>query len=192
MIFHETKLPDALMIEIEPRGDERGWFGRTYCTTEFEAAGLETVYVQQNASVSAEKGTIRGMHFQRPPYGEVKLLRCLRGAIFDVIIDLRRTSPTFLRYQGFELSAENRRMLYVPKGFAHGFQTVTEDVEVSYLVSAPYSPLSEGGVRFNDPLFGIKWPLPVSVISEKDANWPLLNMDTHPMLCDLEDQQQRL
>lgn len=182
MIFYETELTDARLIDIEPRGDKRGWFGRTFCTTEFGSAGLETVYVQQNASVSAEKGTVRGMHFQRPPNGEVKLLRCLRGAILDVIIDLRRTSPTFLRHQGFELSAENRRMLYVPKGFAHGFQTLTDDVEVSYLVSEPYTPASEGGVRFNDPLFGIVWPLPVTVISEKDTNWPLLDAKTYPDL----------
>lgn len=182
MIFHETELQDARLIDIQPRGDERGWFGRTFCTDEFGAAGLETVFVQQNASVSAEKGTVRGMHFQRPPHGEVKLLRCLRGAILDVIIDLRRSSPTFLRHQGFELSAENRRMLYVPKGFAHGFQTLTDDVEVSYLVSSPYTPSSEGGVRFDDPLFGIVWPLPVSVISEKDATWPLLTAESAPSL----------
>lgn len=178
MIFQETELSDARLIEVEPRGDERGWFGRTFCTTEFRANGLESVFVQQNASVSAQKGTLRGMHFQRAPHGEVKLLRCLRGAILDVIIDLRRDSPTFLRHQGFELSAENRRMLYVPKGFAHGFQTLSDEVEVSYLVSAPYTPASEGGVRYSDPLFNIDWPLPVSVISDKDANWPLLDADT--------------
>jgi dTDP-4-dehydrorhamnose 3,5-epimerase len=174
MIFEKTDLADARLIRIEPRGDERGWFGRTFCTAEFGAAGLETVYVQQNASVSAKKGTVRGMHFQRSPHAEVKVLRCLRGAILDVIIDLRRDSPTYLRHQAFELSAENRRMLYVPRGFAHGFQTLSDDVEVSYLVSAPYTPESEGGVRFDDPAFGIEWPLPVSVLSEKDANWPLL------------------
>ncbi|KQT60483.1 MULTISPECIES: dTDP-4-dehydrorhamnose 3,5-epimerase [unclassified Aureimonas] len=182
MIFHETDLKDARLIDIEPRGDERGWFGRTFCADEFGKQGLETIFVQQNASVSAEKGTVRGMHFQRPPHGEVKLLRCLRGAILDVIIDLRRSSPTFLRHQGFELSAENRRLLYVPKGFAHGFQTLTDDVEVSYLVSSPYTPASEGGVRFDDPLFGIEWPLPVSVISEKDAKWALVTPETYPDL----------
>jgi dTDP-4-dehydrorhamnose 3,5-epimerase len=182
MIFHDTELKDARLIEIEPRGDARGMFARTFCSSEFATAGLETVFVQQNTSVSAEKGTIRGMHFQRPPYQEVKLIRCLRGAILDVIVDLRRDSPTFLKHQGFELTANNRRMLYVPKGFAHSFQTLTDDIEVSYLVSAPYTPDAEGGVRYNDPHLGIEWPLPVSVISDKDANWPLLDPAAYPEL----------
>ncbi|MBB4641401.1 dTDP-4-dehydrorhamnose 3,5-epimerase [Rhizorhapis suberifaciens] len=177
MIFHETTLKDAWLIEPELRGDERGSFARTMCRDEFARYGLATDYVQQNMSVSATAGTIRGMHFQRRPYTEAKLVRCVRGAILDVIVDLRTNSPTYLRHEGFELTAENHRQLYVPPGFAHAFQTLVDDIEVSYLVSAPYTPEAEGGVRYNDPLLGIKWPLPVSVISEKDANWPLLTAE---------------
>lgn len=177
MIFHETTLEDAWLIEPELRGDERGSFARTMCRDEFARYGLATDYVQQNMSVSATAGTIRGMHFQRRPYTEAKLVRCVRGAILDVIVDLRTNSPTYLRHEGFELTAENHRQLYVPPGFAHAFQTLVDDIEVSYLVSAPYTPEAEGGVRYNDPLLGIKWPLPVSAISEKDANWPLLTAE---------------
>ena len=147
------------------------------CRDEFARYGLVTDYVQQNMSVSATAGTIRGMHFQRPPYTEAKLVRCVRGAILDVIVDLRADSSTYLKHEGFELTAENHRQLYVPPGFAHAFQTLVDDIEVSYLVSAPYTPEAEGGVRYNDPMLGIKWPLPVTVISEKDANWPLLTAD---------------
>lgn len=175
MIFHETTLKDAWLIDLELRGDERGVFARTMCREEFAAHGMATEYVQQNMSISAKAGTIRGMHYQRPPYTEAKLVRCLRGAILDVIVDLRKDSPTYLKHEGFELSAENKRQLYVPPGFAHSFQTLVDDIEVSYLVSAPYTPSAEGGVRFNDPMLGIQWPLPVTTISDKDANWPLLD-----------------
>lgn len=174
MIFHDTTLKDARLIEPELRGDERGSFARTMCRDEFAKHGLVTGYMQQNMSVSARAGTIRGMHFQRPPYAEAKLVRCVRGAILDVIVDLRPDSPSYLKHEGFELSARNHRQLYVPPGFAHGFQTLVDDIEVSYLVSAPYTPEAEGGVRYSDPMLGIAWPLPVTVISEKDANWPLL------------------
>ena len=177
MIFHETTLKDAWLIEPELRGDERGSFARTMCRDEFARHGLVTDYVQQNMSVSAKAGTIRGMHFQRPPYTEAKLVRCVRGTILDVIVDLRQSSPTYLKHEGFELSAENHRQLYVPPGFAHAFQTLVDDIEVSYLVSAPYTPEAEGGVRYSDPMLDIKWPLPVTVISEKDANWPLLTAE---------------
>lgn len=172
MLFHQTTLKDAVLIDLEPRGDARGMFARTFCAREFEAAGLKTAFVQQNASVSVEKGTLRGMHRQEQPHAEAKLVRCVRGALLDVIIDLRPESPTYLKWEGFELTADNRRQLYVPEGFAHGFQTLTENVEVSYLVSAFYTPDAERGVRFNDPVFGINWPLPVTVMSDKDANWP--------------------
>lgn len=174
MKFHETTLKDAWLIEPELRGDERGSFARTFCKDEFAQHGLLTEYVQQNMSVSAAAGTIRGMHFQRPPYTEAKLVRCVRGKILDVIVDLRRDSPSYLKHEGFELSAQNHMQLYVPPGFAHAFQTLVDDIEVSYLVSAPYTPQAEGGVRYSDPVLGISWPLPVTVISEKDANWPLL------------------
>jgi dTDP-4-dehydrorhamnose 3,5-epimerase len=174
MIYHEATLRDAWLLEPERRGDERGWFARTMDAAEFAARGMASVWVQQNASVSVHRGTVRGLHFQRPPHAEAKLIRCLRGAILDVIVDLRPGSDSHLRHEGFELSAENGRLLYVPKGFAHGFQTLTDDVEVSYLVSAAYAPQAEGGLRHDDPRLGIAWPLPVSVISPKDAAWPLL------------------
>ncbi|WP_299365053.1 dTDP-4-dehydrorhamnose 3,5-epimerase [uncultured Paracoccus sp.] len=180
MIFHDTDLRDARLIELRLLGDERGAFARTFSRDEFAAAGMASVYVQQNMSVSAKAGTVRGMHFQRAPHTEAKLVRCLRGAIHDVIIDLRVDSPTYLRHQGFELSAENRHQLYVPPGFAHGFQTLMDDVEVSYLVSSAYAPAAEGGLRHDDPFFGIAWPMRATVVSAKDAAWPLLDPD-HPV-----------
>ena len=172
MLFHKTTLQDAVLIDLEVRGDSRGIFARTFCAREFEAAGLKTAFVQQNMSVSVEKGTIRGMHRQEQPHAEVKLVRCVRGAILDVIIDLRPDSPTYMKWEWFELSAENRRQLYVPEGFGHGFQALTDNVEVNYLVTGFYTPEAERGVRYNDPAFGILWPLPVTVVSDKDANWP--------------------
>jgi dTDP-4-dehydrorhamnose 3,5-epimerase len=175
MIFHETKLTDAWLIDIEPRGDDRGIFARTMCSQEFAAHGLIQTYVQQNMSTSAKAGTVRGLHFQRQPDTEAKLIRCVRGAILDVIVDLRAGSPSYLQHQAFELTAGNQAQLYVPPGFAHGFQTLTDDIEVAYLVSAAYAPHSEGGLRYNDPSLGISWPLAVTSISEKDRNWPLLD-----------------
>lgn len=172
MQFLATSLQDAMVIEPSRRGDARGWFARTFCRQAFAEHGLETDFPQQNASVSTRKGTLRGMHFQRGAHAEVKLIRCVRGAILDVIIDLRPDSSTFKRWQGFELSQDNSRQLYAPRGFAHGFQTLTEDVEVSYLVSASYAPMAEGGVRWNDPAFGIRWPLPPTEMSDKDKLWP--------------------
>ncbi len=180
MIFRPTALKDAWTIQLEQRGDERGMFARTYCHEEFEAHGLVTNYVQQNMSNSRTKGTLRGLHFQLQPYTEAKLVRCVRGAIMDVIVDLRRDSPTYLLHQHFELTSDNRLQLYVPPGFGHSFQTLVDDIEVTYLVSAPYMQAYEGGVRWNDPRLGIDWPLPVSVISEKDANWPLLEPSGAP------------
>lgn len=174
MKYHATPLADALLIELEPRGDERGVFARTMCVEEFAARGIAGPFVQQNLSVSAKAGTLRGLHFQRAPHEEGKLLRCVRGAILDVIVDLRPASPTFLRHAAFELDDRNRHQLWVPPGFAHGFQTLVDDVEVSYLVTAAYAPAAEGGLRWNDPQLGIAWPLPVSTISDKDAAWPLL------------------
>jgi dTDP-4-dehydrorhamnose 3,5-epimerase len=174
MIFHQTRLRDALLIEPEIRGDERGSFARTMCRDEFAAQGVTVDFTQQNTSVSAQAGTLRGMHFQLAPHTEGKLVRCIRGAILDVIVDLRRSSPTFLAHEGYELSASNHRMLWVPPGFAHSFQTLTDDTEVTYLVTAAYAPEAERGVRYDDPRLGIAWPLPVSTISPKDASWPLL------------------
>jgi dTDP-4-dehydrorhamnose 3,5-epimerase len=176
MIFHPTRLADATLIDIEPRGDARGFFARVFCEREFAAHGLETRFVQANQSRNVHKGTLRGMHFQKAPHGEVKLVRAVRGAIHDVIIDLRPGSPSYGQWEGFDLSAENGRILYVPAGFAHGFQTLEDHCEVTYMVSAAYAPGAEGGVRFDDPAFGVAWPLPVSVISEKDAAWPHVDL----------------
>lgn len=174
MIYRETTLKDAWLIELEPRGDERGSFARTMCREEFLLHGMLGDYVQQNTSVSALRGTLRGLHYQIQPYAEAKLIRCIRGAIVDVIVDLREDSPSYLQHEAFELSEHNRHQLYVPQGFAHSFQTLMDDTEVSYLVSAPYTPRAERGLRYNDPQLGIVWPLPVSTLSDKDANWPLI------------------
>ena len=174
MQFTPTDLADAVTIELEKREDERGFFARTFCAGEFARAGLVTSFPQANHSRNVAKGTLRGMHFQRPPHGEVKLVRVVRGAIHDVIVDIRPGSPSFGRWQGFDLDAEGGRMLYVPAGFAHGFQTLEDDTDVTYMVSHPYTPGAEGGLRWDDPIVGIRWPLPVASISEKDAAWPLL------------------
>lgn len=170
--FHPTSLHDAVLIELDPARDKRGFFARSFCVKEFAAHGLETNYPQHSISGSARRGTLRGMHYQRDPHGEAKLVRCTRGAIFDVIIDIRADSPTFRRWQEFELSPVNGRQLYIPKGFAHGFQTLSDDSEVSYLISEPYRPESAYGIRYNDPAFEIGWPLSVTEISEKDLLWP--------------------
>ena len=172
MIFHPTTLPGAMRIALEKRGDERGFFARTFCEREFAAQGLETRFVQQNASRSAQKGTLRGMHFQKGADAEVKLIRCVSGAILDVIIDLRPESPTFKKWQAFELNDANNEMLYVPRGFAHGFLTLTDNIEVTYLVSAFYAPDAESGVRWNDPAFAITWPFAPTILSPRDAAWP--------------------
>ena len=171
MKFHPTTLKDAVLINLERRGDDRGFFARTFCADEFAANALPTEFVQQNMSYSATKGTIRGMHFQRAPHAEDKLIRCLRGAIVDIILDLRPDSPTYKQWEAFELNDENKRQLLVPKGFAHGFQTVSDHVEVTYLVSSRYNGTAEGGVRWNDPAFGITWPLAPTEMSDKDKQW---------------------
>ncbi|GAB4425047.1 MAG: dTDP-4-dehydrorhamnose 3,5-epimerase [Chloroflexi bacterium OHK40] len=172
MFFHRTELMDAVLIELDRREDRRGFFARTWDQQLFKEHGLVDRVVQANLSYNHTSGTLRGMHYQKAPYAETKLVRCVRGAIFDVIIDIRPDSPTYKRWIGVELTAENRRALYVPEGFAHGFQTLTDDCEIMYQVSQVYTPGAEGGIRYNDPSFGIQWPLPVSVISEKDAAWP--------------------
>jgi len=170
--FLPTPLPGAYLIELERRGDDRGFFARLFCEREFGAAGLETSFVQVNNSLSARRGTLRGMHYQLPPAAEVKLVRCVRGALQDVIIDLRPNSPTFGRWFGAELTAENRTMMYVPRGFAHGFITLADDAEAFYLVSAFYAPERERGVRFDDPRFGVQWRIAPTEVSPKDRVWP--------------------
>lgn len=172
MLFQTTTLEGAWLIQLEPARDSRGFFARTFCVEEFAAQGLETNYPQHSISFSEHKGTLRGMHYQQEPHSEVKLVRCIKGAIWDVIIDIRPNSQTYRRWQGFELSESNGTQLYIPKGFAHGFQTVSVDVEVSYLISEPYTATAAVGIRYDDPTFAIAWPLPVSVISDKDARWP--------------------
>jgi dTDP-4-dehydrorhamnose 3,5-epimerase len=173
MRFTETHVSGAFLIQPEPRGDERGFFARLWCRDEFAARGLTTNFVQCNDSFSARRGTLRGLHYQTAPYQEVKLVRCVRGAIFDVLVDLRPTSPTFAHWFGTELSAENRTMLYVPEGCAHGYLTLEEASEIVYPVSRPYHPEAERGVRWNDARFAIEWPDAGSLtMSAKDEQWP--------------------
>lgn len=171
MKFIATELDGATLVEMEPHRDERGYFARTMCVEEFGQAGLVTGFPQASQSHNLLAGTIRGMHFQRPPHAEAKLVRCVRGAVWDVIIDLRPGSPSYRRWQGFELSAANGRALYIPEGFAHGFQTLMDETDVLYLISAPFVPGVGRGVRPDDPAFAIPWPLPVSVINDKDRSW---------------------
>ena len=175
MIFTETKLAGAFIIDIERREDSRGYFARTFCQHEFEDHGLKPVIAQANLGVNRYKGTLRGMHFQFPPAAETKLVRCTRGAILDIIVDLRPESPTFLHHVEVELSADNGRALYVPERFAHSYQVLEDMTETSYQVGEFYTPSAEGGLSPFDPDLGLTWPLPVSAISEKDANWPPLS-----------------
>jgi dTDP-4-dehydrorhamnose 3,5-epimerase len=172
VIYNATTLPGAYVLDIERREDERGYFARVMCGNEFAAHGLVSEFVQTNHSYNRRRGTLRGMHFQHAPHAEVKLVRCVQGAIYDVIVDLRPQSEAYLRWEGFELSAENGRVLYVPEGFGHGFITLTDDAHVTYQVSYAYTPGAEGGLRYDDPAIGIVWPEPVAVISDKDASWP--------------------
>ena len=165
----------AYVIEFEPLRDERGLFARTFCQREFAKIGFDRQIVQINHSITSQKGTIRGMHYQQPPACEIKIIRCVLGAIFDVMVDLRLASNTFLQWFGVELSKGNTSMVYIPEGFAHGFQTLTDNAELIYLHSAFYSPEYECGLRFDDPALSIVWPLPVSVISAKDKSYPLID-----------------
>jgi dTDP-4-dehydrorhamnose 3,5-epimerase len=172
MLFTDTSLKSAYIIDIEKVEDARGFFARFWCQDEFRANDLNTNWVQGNVSVSRSKGTLRGLHYQIAPFEETKLVRCTRGALFDVMLDLRPDSSTFGEWFGVPLSADEHRMLYVPEGIAHGILTLVDNTEASYLVSQFYKPHAEAGVRYNDPAFGIKWPLEIQVISKKDANWP--------------------
>ena len=174
MRFIETRLLGAFIIELDRRGDERGFFARTWCAKEFAAHGIDVAMLQGNLSTNLKRGTLRGMHFQAAPHQEDKLVRCTRGAIFDVIVDMRPQSPTYREWIGVELTADNYRMLFVPKDFAHGYQTLIDHAEVNYLVSAEYVPAASRGLRHNDPALGITWPLPVTAISDADRSWPLL------------------
>lgn len=172
MIFTQTRLPGAFVVSLEPRRDERGFFARQWCADEFARAGLDTRIAQINTARSTSAGTLRGLHFQAAPHAEAKLVRCTRGAAFDVIVDLRPGSPTFCRWLGAELDAESGRMLYVPEGCAHGYLTLVPGTDLAYQASAPYAPESARGVRYDDPAFGIEWPRAIEVISRQDASWP--------------------
>jgi dTDP-4-dehydrorhamnose 3,5-epimerase len=171
MIFTQTPLAGAYLIDLEKRGDDRGFFARVFCEREFAEHGLSTHFCQVNNSLSAQKGTLRGMHYQLMPRAETKLVRCIKGALYDVILDLRPGSPTLGQSFGAELSADNRRMMYVPKGFAHGFITLADDTEAFYFVDEFYAPDAERGVRYNDPKFNLEWPIEPAVLSDKDRAW---------------------
>jgi dTDP-4-dehydrorhamnose 3,5-epimerase len=170
MIFKPTPLKGSYEIQLTPFKDERGWFMRTYCKNEFAQIGHTKEWLQMNHSFTLLKGAVRGMHYQLPPFREIKLVRCTRGTVFDVIIDIRRDSPTFLKWYGIELSAGKMNMVYIPEGFAHGFQTLTEECELVYSHSEFYVPGSEGGLKYDDPVLNIEWPIAVTQVSERDNN----------------------
>lgn len=172
MIFHKTILPGVFIIEPEPIPDHRGFFARVFCREKFQQLGLSSDLDQCSVSFNKRQGTLRGMHYQMDPFGEVKIIRCTMGAIFDVILDLREDSPTFKQWIGIELSSKNRKMLYVPEGLAHGFQTLEDETEVFYQMKGAFVPSAARGVKWNDPSFSIAWPIPVEVISEKDMQYP--------------------
>lgn len=179
MQFKENPLAGSYLIDLEKRGDERGFFARLFCSQEFVQHGLEERFIQANDSLSTRKGTLRGMHYQLEPKAETKLIRCLSGSLYDVILDIRPDSPTFGQSFGAILSAENRRMMYVPKGFAHGFLTLEDHVEVIYFVSQAYSKELERGIRWNDPRFNISWPMQPEVVSDRDQNHPDFTASYH-------------
>jgi dTDP-4-dehydrorhamnose 3,5-epimerase len=172
--FQPLALTGAMLVELEPREDERGFFARAFCRDEFQQHGLNPTVAQANISYNRTRGTRRGFHYQRPPHAEAKLIRCVRGAVFSVMVDIRPDSSTYLKYVSAELTPENRLAIYIPEGFAAGVQTLADDTELYYQVSSPYAPEYEGGLRHDDPVLNIPWPLPATVVSEKDARWPLL------------------
>jgi dTDP-4-dehydrorhamnose 3,5-epimerase len=175
MIFTESPLPGAFLVDLAPTTDERGFFARAYCNEEFAAKGLSTELHQCSVSYNTREGTLRGLHYQRPPHEEHKLVRCTSGAIFDVIVDIRPQSSHYRRWFGTHLTAQNHRSLFIPPGFAHGFITLSDDAEVYYMISVPYAPQYAQGFRWNDPAFAIQWPLVPSVISPRDAAYSLLD-----------------
>jgi dTDP-4-dehydrorhamnose 3,5-epimerase len=172
--FAPTALDHVVVVELDRLEDDRGFFARSWCLREFAAHGIGAEFVQENVGSSHTAGTLRGLHFQRPPFEEAKLVRCTAGAVFDVAVDLRSTSPTYLRWVGVELSADRRNLLYVPEGCAHGYLTLTAATEVRYLTSQFYAPDAAGGVRFDDEALGIQWPREVVLASQQDRSWPLL------------------
>ena len=181
MIFSETRLAGAYTVDIDRRKDDRGHFARTFCADEFSAHGLRPMVAQASVSFNTKRGTLRGLHFQYPPAAETKYVRCTRGAVFDVIVDLRPHSPTYLEHLAVVLSAENGRGLYVPKCFAHGFITLEDNTELIYLISGSHTPNAEGGLRYDDPMLRVDWPLPVSVISPRDTAWSSISEIEHEL-----------
>lgn len=177
MKFERTSFSGVLIVRQERNNDERGYFTRLICEEEFAREGLQTRFSQTSLSFNCKAGTVRGMHFQHAPHAETKLVRCSRGAIFDVVVDLRPEKPTFCQWQGFELSAENGVALYVPEGLAHGFQTLVDDSEVTYAITSPFVPGYGAGVRWDDPAINVRWPLPIATIAERDRSWPLIDKD---------------
>ena len=177
MRFGSTEVSGPVVVELEPHADARGTFARLFCRQEFDAEGLDPVVAQVSLATSARAGTVRGLHYQAEPMAESKLVRCVRGSVFDVAVDVRPDSPTYLRHVEVELTARSLRALYVPTGFAHGYQTCADDTEMLYVTSQLYSPTHERGLRHDDPALAITWPLPVSVISDKDARWALVADD---------------
>ena len=175
MVFTETKLSGAFIIDLERREDSRGFFARAFCQHEFGDHGLKPLIAQANIGFNQRRGCLRGMHFQYPPAAETKVVRCTRGAVLDIIVDLRPESPTYLEHVSVELTADNHRAIYIPERFAHGYQTLEDETETSYQVGEFYTPGAEGGLRYDDPALALTWPLPISEISEKDAAWPLLS-----------------
>jgi dTDP-4-dehydrorhamnose 3,5-epimerase len=183
MIFTETPLSGAFVIELERREDSRGFFARGFCQNEFADHGLKPVIAQANLAFNQRSGTVRGMHFQYPPAAETKLVRCTRGAILDIIVDLRPESPTYMQHVAVELSEDDHRALYVPERFAHGYQALRDNTETSYMVGEFYTPSAEGGLRYDDPRLGLTWPLPVSIVSDKDRAFG--------PLCEIENEVKR-
>ncbi len=175
MIFTPTTLAGSFVIDLTPFSDSRGWFARTYCKDEFKQISHNKEWLQINHSFTQKAGALRGMHYQNPPFTEIKMVRCIAGAVYDVIIDLRKGSSTFLQWFGIELSAKNKKMLYIPEGFAHGFQTLTTDCELIYHHTTLYTPGAEAGVLYNDPIINIQWPLAVTEVSDRDLNHTLLD-----------------
>jgi dTDP-4-dehydrorhamnose 3,5-epimerase len=177
MRFTSIPISGAYVIDLDPKLDQRGFFARGFCAKEFEQLGLKPTVAQANITFCHKKGTIRGLHYQMPPATEAKLIRCTRGAIHEVIVDMRRDSPSYMQHCGIELTAPDYRMLYIPEMCAAGYQALTDEVEAAYQVSAFYTPECERGLRYNDPALGIRWPLPVTLVSDKDLWWPLVNLE---------------
>lgn len=179
MEFTAGPVTGAFLVDLEERSDERGFFARGFATDEFKARGLDPAVVQANISFNHRRGTLRGMHWQEPPHAETKLIRCTRGAVFDVVVDIRADSPSYLRWMAAELTADNRRAMYAPRGVAHGYLTLTDDAEVHYQVSHPFTPEADRGARWDDPAFAIEWPFPPVLVSARDAGHPPFPVRRH-------------